>query len=123
MPIANLENSLGKRLTTKEVALYLGLDVSVVRKHYALLGGVRIGRQYLFFENLIVESIKRKANAILGQREEEMAGQGDEERPQETAALSTEIGRERVGNKPKGASTRQILRRNAHGVFPRPVVD
>jgi hypothetical protein len=123
MPAADLENSLGKRLTAKEVALYLGLDVSVVRKHYAELGGLRIGRQYLFFENLIVESIKRKAYAILGQREKEMAGQDNEERPQETAALSTEIGGERVGNEPKGASTGQILRRNAHGVFPRTVVD
>ncbi len=93
MPTANLENSLGKRLTAKEVAEHLGLDVSVVRKHYAQLGGVRIGRQYLFFENLIVESIKRKSYAILGQREAEMAGQGDEERPQETETLSTEIGR------------------------------
>ena len=39
-----------------------------------------------------------------------MAGQGGEERPQEAATLSTESGGEGVGNKPKGASIRQILR-------------
>jgi len=58
MENTTLENAMGKTLSARAVADYLGLDVSVVRKHYTELGGVKIGRQYLFFENLIVEAIK-----------------------------------------------------------------
>jgi hypothetical protein len=118
MPTANLENSLGKHLTAKEVAVYLGLDVTVVRKHYVELGGVRIGRRYLFFENLIVKAIERKTNAILGQGQEEMAWDGAQERPSEAGDVRPQIGGERVGGRSKGASTRKVLRKNAHGVFP-----
>jgi hypothetical protein len=121
MATRDLENSLGKRLTAKEVAEHLGLDVSVVRKHYAELGGVRIGRQYLFFENLIVEHIKRNANAILGQREAEVAGRGHQSGEQEVPLVQPEIRSEGVGSRPKGSSIGRILKRNAHGVFPRRV--
>jgi hypothetical protein len=118
MDLRELDKTLGKRLTAKNVASYLELDVSVVRKHYAELGGVRIGRQYLFFENLIVKAIERKTNAILGQRQEKMAWDSVQERPSETGDVRPQIGCERVGGLSKGASTRKVLRKNAHGVFP-----
>jgi hypothetical protein len=104
MPKTNLEESIGRRITAKELGNYLGLDVSVVRKHYVELGGVRIGRQYLFFENLIVEHIKRNANAILGQRETEVAGHDNQRGEQEVSLVRSEISREGVGSKPKGSS-------------------
>lgn len=54
-----LENSLGKRLTPKEVGLYLGLEVSLVRKSCAILGKYSIGRIILSSEKEIADAIKR----------------------------------------------------------------
>jgi len=50
---------LGKRLTTKEVAERLGLNVKTITKHYSEVGGVRLGRNLMFFENRILNNFKK----------------------------------------------------------------
>lgn len=58
-----LERELGRRLSTKEVAAYLGLDEDTARKYYQEIGGIRPtgpkGR-ILFFERNVVSALKRK---------------------------------------------------------------
>ena len=66
-----LEESLGKRMSVKEVAAYLELDKETVRRLHEDLGGIRLGNRILFFENLIVESLRRKCNAIQTQEKEQ----------------------------------------------------
>jgi len=66
-----LEQNLGKRLSTKEVAEFLKLDTETVRRHYEDLGGIRLGSRILFFENLIVEEIRRKSHAVQEKEEEQ----------------------------------------------------
>jgi len=75
----HLRKNLGKRLNTKEVAEYLGLDTETVRRHYIDLGGIRLGRRILFFENLIVEAIREVCHAIQEEEKEKsrMGGRGD----------------------------------------------
>jgi len=46
----DLEKTLGKALTTKELAEYLGVSEKTVRDNYQQLGGIRIGRHYLFLQ-------------------------------------------------------------------------
>ena len=53
-----LEEELGKVVKAKDVASFLGLDINTVRLHYEDLGGIRLGRRILFFENLIAETIR-----------------------------------------------------------------
>jgi hypothetical protein len=63
-----LTETLGKRLTAQEVAEYLGVDAETVRRYYPILGGIRLGRLILFFENLIIQAIKENSHAL--QKEE-----------------------------------------------------
>lgn len=59
-----LTEQLGKRLTAQEVAEYLDIDAETVRRYYNSLGGIRLGRLILFFENLIIEAIKENSHAL-----------------------------------------------------------
>jgi transcription initiation factor TFIIIB Brf1 subunit/transcription initiation factor TFIIB len=68
-----LKDSLGKRLTSQEVADYLGVDVETVRRYYQYLGGIRLGRLILFFENLMIDAIKETRDAIQ-EKEKEQGG-------------------------------------------------
>lgn len=55
-----LQKQLGRPLKTKEVASFLGLDVKTVRQYYQQLGGIRLGRHYLFFEREVINAIQKK---------------------------------------------------------------
>ena len=68
-----LTDTLGKRLKAQEVADYLGIDVETVRRYYTRLGGIRIGRLILFFENLMIDSIKETRHAIQEKEKEQGA--------------------------------------------------
>lgn len=57
----DLKKQLGRPLKTKEVASFLGLDVKTVRQYYQDLGGIRLGRHYLFFEMEVLNAIQAKA--------------------------------------------------------------
>ena len=67
-----LTETLGKRLTAQEVAEYLGVDAETVRRYYNSLGGIRLGRLILFFENLIIQAIQENSHAL--QKEEKEQG-------------------------------------------------
>ncbi len=54
----HLEEELGKALRPKEVAKYLGLDEKTVRLYYQKLGGMRLGRRYVFFERRIIDAVQ-----------------------------------------------------------------
>jgi len=66
-----LNNKLGKKLTAQEVADYLGVDAETVRRYYHLIGGIRLGRRFLFFENLIVHSIEETSHALQAKEKEQ----------------------------------------------------
>ena len=55
-----LQKQLGRLLKTKDVASFLNLDVKTVRQYYNELGGIRLGRHYLFFEKEIINAIQKK---------------------------------------------------------------
>ena len=59
-----LNNKLGRRLTVQEVAEALGLDPRTINKYYSQLGGIRVGKMCLFFENLILEKLKGGCHAL-----------------------------------------------------------
>jgi hypothetical protein len=69
-----LTETLGKRLTAQEVAEYLVVDAETVRRYYSSLGGIRLGRLILFFENLMIDKIKEKSNAIQTKEKEQEDG-------------------------------------------------
>jgi transcription initiation factor TFIIIB Brf1 subunit/transcription initiation factor TFIIB len=66
-----MTETLGKRLTAQEVADYLGVDAETVRRYYNSLGGMRLGRLILFFENLIIQAIKENCHALQEEEKEQ----------------------------------------------------
>ena len=115
-----LKNALGRVFTPGEVAEYLGVDVESARKHYAILGGMRLGRRILFFEKLIVEAIRRNCHALQGEEPgRSVAGEGDEARPHEDQAISDQKGSNGLGGGTKRAAVECVLKRDTHGIFPR----
>ena len=85
-----LEQQLGRCLSTQEVADYLNLDKATVRKHYKDYGGVRRGRNFKFFEKLLVQTIKKEIEDA--QQARQIMG-GPSSLPQE------EVSEERPSNK------------------------
>ena len=80
MPV--LENELGRRMSAEEVANYLGLDEKTVRQYHRELGGMRLGRLFLFFERSVLNAIQKRAKMDCPSAEERQeAGKGllDEE--------------------------------------------
>lgn len=69
--MSELIETLGKRLTAQEVAKYLDVDAETVRRYYHSLGGIRIGRLILFFENLIIHAIKENSHALQEEEKEQ----------------------------------------------------
>ena len=55
-----MEKELGKRLTSDELVIFLGVNVKTVRQYYRELGGIRLGSRYIFFEKGVVNAISKK---------------------------------------------------------------
>lgn len=96
-----LYSQLGRVLSTREVARYLGLDCKTVRKYYAALGGVRLGRTYLFFEREVVNAIQ--ARKTLG-------GSGVLPGPEVSQDVPHQGGSDSVGSRPTAKVTDRYLR-------------
>ncbi len=77
-----MTDSLGKRLSAQDVAEYLRINVNTVRKYREQLGGIKVGRRILFFENLIVDAIKEKSYAVqkTGKEQDGMGSRCDAQR-------------------------------------------
>ena len=103
-----IQENLGQTLSTKAVAKLLGLDVKTVRQYYRELGGMRLGRRYLFFERSIVNAIQKRTEldcpSAEGWRE---TGEGifDEE---------TSVD---VGNQNEAKAHQRLEREDRHGLF------
>ncbi len=95
-----LRTNLGKKMTAREVAEYLGLDIETVRRHYIALGGIRLGRRILFFENLIIEAIREACYAIQEEEKEEsgVGGRSDARGEEVLQGLCNESRRAELGS-------------------------
>ena len=69
--MALLNDKLGKKMTAQEVADYFGVDAETVRRYYHEIGGIRLGRRFLFFENLIIHAIEETSHALQAKEEEQ----------------------------------------------------
>ena len=105
---SNTEDELGKRLTAKEVAEKIGVDVKTVRANYLELGGMRLGRQYVFFE-------RRLNNAI--QERTEMDCPGAERGAQKGEGFSEERGSVDVGSQNEAKTRQRVEREDRHNLF------
>jgi excisionase family DNA binding protein len=87
-----LEEQLGLSMTVQEVADYMKIDSSTVRKYYRELGGVRFGKVYRFFERRLNDAIQAQG---------EMACPGEVKRPDQTQDISNQKRSNRMGGRTK----------------------
>ena len=104
----DLEKSLGKALTAKQLAEFLGVNEKTIRENYRQFGGIKIGRHYRFFT-------KEVANAL--EKRQEICGADQEERSAEREGLSDAEGCESVGSKDEKNVRRRLERHDKHGLF------
>jgi hypothetical protein len=105
-----LEKELGKALTPKEVATYLGIDEATVRKYYLKLGGIRVGSRYLFFERRIVD-------AVLQQKEDEMDFVREKGETEETGDIPHQEGGSGVRGEVAKLTCREMEKRDKFGLL------
>jgi len=105
-----LTKTLGKRLTAQEVADYLGIDAETVRRYYCTLGGIRLGRLILFFDNLVIDAIKEKSNAVQKKEKEQdpMDSRCDAQREEVLQDIQYQDRGDRLGIRNKKKSRRGL---------------
>jgi hypothetical protein len=106
MPV--LENELGRRMSAEEVANYLGLDEKTVRQYHRELGGMRLGRLFLFFERSVLNALQKRTE--MGSPSEE----GWEETGEDVSDKEAGI---RMGGQDAAKTRKRLEREDRHGLF------
>ena len=100
-----MEKELGKKMTSKELADYLGVNVKTVRQYYKALGGIRLGSRYVFFEKGVVYAVskewKMESPSEEGRKEEREDVQ-HEERSSGLGKQNASVGRRMGGDDSHG---------------------
>jgi hypothetical protein len=105
----------GEAFSLEEMAEYLGVDKKWLREHHLKLGGIRLGRKFLFFEKRIEREIN---NADFYKEEGQMAELCEEERTKKTEDVSdTRTGIRLGGKREKAPTKKELLRRDKHGLL------
>ena len=105
----DLEKILGRTITVKELAEFLGINQKTLRENYRQFGGIKIGRHYRFFT-------KEVANAL--EKRQEICGADQEERSAEREGISDTEGSESVGSKDEKNVRRRVERQDdKHGLL------
>ena len=105
----DLEKSLGKALTAKQLAEFLGVNEKTIRENYRQFGGIKIGRHYRFFTKEIKDALEKR---------QEIYSADQEERSAERKSISDTEGSESVGSKDEKAVRRRVERQDdKHGLF------
>ncbi len=103
-------------MSTTEVSKYLNIDVKTVRKYYRELGGMRIGRRYIFFEEEVCNAIQK--NRVEEQQEENCLDRTGEERGQKEGKTIQDEERSRsVGSDDERSIKRRLAEKDNHGLF------
>ena len=101
-------DELGQRLKTENVAVLLGLNEKTVRKHFKELGGMKVGRQYIFFERRIINAIQERT---------EMDWSDTEGREETGEGLHKQEGCARLGNQDEKFIRRRLVSDDKHSLF------
>ena len=116
---AFLDEHLGRRISTRELAAWLGLDVDAVRRNYQAFGGIRpIPKgKILFFERNVADALRSSKHGIEDNegRAYSLEGAGPEDGPNQAETLQHQSGSFGMG----GTGTRcRLGGEDRHGLLP-----
>jgi hypothetical protein len=95
------KQNLGRAMSAKEVSELFGIDIKTVRKYHKELGGLRLGRRYLFFESEVLYAIQEGAK--MDSPSEKKWKEETKEVPDEEGGISVGTGYEPAnGARPAG---------------------
>jgi hypothetical protein len=101
-------DGIDKRLTAEEVAALMKVNVKKVRSMYKDLGGMRLGRNYLFFERRVKDAIQKRTEVDSPSAEgREATGEGVSEKE---AGI-------RLGGQDAAKARKRMEREDRHGLF------
>jgi hypothetical protein len=103
-----LIQELGKAMSAREVADYLGLDIKTVRKYYLELGGMRLGSHYRFFEKEICNAVQKK---------KQMDSPSENVRNQTRESVLHTEGGAKLGSNDAEKTSQRIDREDRHRLF------
>ncbi len=106
--MAMIEDELGSALHPEDMARYLGLNVKTVRKHYQKLGGIRLGRQILFFEKEVIHAVQKRSK--MGSPSESWFEEEGKDLPEQEGCNS-------VGKRDPVKSRKDMAGEDKHGVL------
>lgn len=95
-----MEEELGKKLTVQELAEFLGVNEKTVRKHSQELGGIRLGRKFIFFERKVIDALSNEKWEMESPSEKEWKTQREDIQDKERSTgmgKQTAVVRRRVG--------------------------
>jgi hypothetical protein len=102
------DDELGKRLTAEEVAVLFKMNVKKVRTMYKELGGMRLGRTYVFFERSVKDAIQKRT---------EVDSPSEERREATGEGVSDEEASIAVGKQDAAKTRKRLEREDLHGLF------
>ena len=102
-----LSDRLGKTITPRELADFLRVSYKTVLTNYQTLGGQRIGKKIIFFENRVIHALEKRS-------EVDCPGPGGGS--PDTESLCNQEGCPGLGERAK-ANPRNRME-SGHGIFP-----
>lgn len=108
-----MEKILGRRVTPEDLAGYLGVNVKTVRQHYQRLGGLRLGKRYIFFERKILDAISNEEWKMESPGEEDLWECATEEGQN----LEDQERGNRMGSRNERCQHRNLAREDRHNLF------
>ena len=108
MSLSLIDEELGKCLSAKEVARFLNLDEKTVRFHYRSLGGMRLGRRFVFFERRLINAIQTRT---------EMDSPSAQGRAEEGEGIPDEDSSDGLGVQDAKKARKRLEREDRHGLF------
>ena len=105
---ANEGDELGKRLTAEEVAALMKVNVKKVRTMYKELGGMRLGRSYVFFERSVKDAIQKRTEV------DSPSAEGREATGEGVSNKEAGIG---MGGQDAAKARKRLEREDRHGLY------
>ena len=103
-----IDNELGRALSAKDLAAYLGLDPKTVRKYYRELGGIRLGSRIVFFEKELINAIQKRTK---------LDCPDSEGRAETGESVSDESGSNGLGGRNAAKARKRLEQEDRHGLF------
>jgi hypothetical protein len=106
----DLEKILGKAISVKELAEYLGVNETSIRKNFQQYGGIKVGRHYRFFTKEVISAMQK-------QTEKQIYSSVQAGQDQERKGLQHNERGQSMGSRNEKNARQSLERHDKHNLF------